>query len=145
MNWTEYVSEETMTKKTHMMHAFGSLVIAQTLTFEDVPQLTREPFYQVSPDEFILTTEEWLAIKEEYVELMSRVIGENIPYFDHSKTLIKGPYSDELTKPNKIIPLPLLFKNEQSYADVVDILDFYEGMFYQRFSILNLHLLMLDI
>ena len=45
---------------------------------------------------------------------------------EHTPKYITGEYSLDLAKVNKVIPLPVLFKNEQKYADVVDILDYYE-------------------
>ena len=43
-----------------------------------------------------------------------------------------------MTKTNTVIPLPLLCKNEQTYADVFDVLDSYEqlnGDFYTKAGI----------
>ena len=46
----------------------------------------------------------------------------------HILKYITGEFSTELAKANKVTPKPILFKNEQKYADVVDILDQYETL-----------------
>ncbi len=41
---------------------------------------------------------------------------------------VLGPYSEQLSQKTKVIPLPIVFKNEQKYHEVVDIMDTYEEL-----------------
>ena len=45
---------------------------------------------------------------------------------DFVNTLLKGQHSDWLAEASKVVPLPVLFRDKQKYAEVADIMDNYE-------------------
>ena len=131
VNWKTGVHDERKDHHEHMNHAFGSAVIIQNLNFSHLcnssPQLMHT---ELSYEDFLLSSDEWKHVRWEYAVLISRVVKKHIPSLafvsDHFPKLIKGPYSEQLREPNKVVPLPILYCNEQKYDDVVKIMDFYE-------------------
>ncbi|CAG2243662.1 unnamed protein product [Mytilus edulis] len=100
INWTVGVHDQRINNKQKMMHAFGSAVIVQNLTFTNLDRVVPQQLYSQTPvQNFIPSEEDYNLITTDYIILMSR---------------------------SEVIPLPVLFKNEQYYQDVVGILDFYE-------------------
>ncbi|KAL4221560.1 hypothetical protein ACF0H5_019817 [Mactra antiquata] len=64
--------------------------------------------------------------------LFRRILTEFFPWLKFAQKAahkeIQGEYSQLLCKKNKVIPLPVMTKNEQKYTDVVEILDKYENI-----------------
>ncbi|CAC5403385.1 unnamed protein product [Mytilus coruscus] len=62
---------------------------------------------------------------------MLHVAFKHIPYFTlFEKVITKqivGPFSEQLKKKHKVVPLPVLHLNEQKYDDVVKIMDYHEN------------------
>lgn len=79
-------------------------------------------------------------IRHEYSVLTLRVITKFLKAFQDFKVLAKQmteelqPVSHNILSVHKIIPLPVLAKNEQKYTDVVDILDAYENLIADIFN-----------
>ncbi|CAG2242079.1 unnamed protein product [Mytilus edulis] len=131
INWTVGVHDQRINNKQKMMHAFGSAVIVQNLTFTNLDRVVPQQLYSQTPvQNFIPSEEDYNLITTDYIILMSRVVFEHIPYFKKFSDIvpinISTPCSPNLKKKSEVIPLPVLFKNEQYYQDVVGILDFYE-------------------
>ncbi|CAC5418958.1 unnamed protein product [Mytilus coruscus] len=123
--------DQRINNKQKMMHAFGSAVIVQNLTFTNLDRVVPQQLYSHTPvQNFIPSEEDYNHITTDYIILMSRVVFEHIPYFKRFSDIIpiniSTPCSPNLKKKSEVIPLPVLFKNEQYYQDVVGILDFYE-------------------
>ena len=132
INWTHGVSEEREDHKAKMMHAFGSLAIVQNVNFDHIPNIAPQtPWRDMGPQDFIPTSCDWISVKDEYSILISRVAGKHIPalpFLVEYDRQIRGLYSEDLSRQNKVVPQSVLIKNEQKYADVVEILDYYESV-----------------
>ena len=128
VNYNDGVAEERQRNHSHLVHAFGSLAIEQTVSFDHLDSSSRPPFYEIDASMYILNESDWVHIRDDYVELIARVAGRIIPCFPHKDKHIVGPYTHLLSQKNKVVPLPLLFRNEQKYSDVVEILEYYEGV-----------------
>ena len=63
---------------------------------------------------------------------MARVALLHIPFFQKFRDVIpayiSNPMSESLKLKSKVLPLPVLMKNEQKYQDVVHILDHYQSL-----------------
>ncbi|XP_071153480.1 uncharacterized protein [Mytilus edulis] len=132
INWKTNVHDERQDNHGKMHHAFGSAVIVQTLSFENISRIKPQKlFYEVDHQLFLPSSDEWKHIKEEYAIHMLHVAFKHIPYFKIFEKLITkqivGQYSEQLKKKNKVFPLPVLHLNEQKYDDVVQIMDYYEN------------------
>ena len=95
-------------------------------------------------DDFLPDKQDWDGIKEDYIVLIMRVLVKHLPALHSLKTLvpsvISGQESERLKTKNMVIPLPVLPKNEQTYSDVVDVLDHYESLVKEVHDKAGLHL-----
>ena len=114
-----------------MEHAFGSAIICQNLKFDELDDsgpVNNHTNMHVS--DFLPSKEDMSAIQSDYVILMSWVAMKYLPFFKMfedivPKTICEPPFED-LKRKSKVIPLAVLFENEQYYQDVVKILAYYE-------------------
>jgi hypothetical protein len=64
--------------------------------------------------------------------LVSRILTDYLPWLQFAKSAvgveIQGGAPQEMKQKNLVIPLQIQHKNEQKYADVIDILDSYQVM-----------------
>ena len=133
INWKTDPSEEREDHHREWNHAFGSLAIIQNLDFDTLPNIAPQVPHYVLPDEtFLLNKEDWTNIRYEYIVHIARVLAEHVHWFKFLKRFLPdhmpAEYSEQLTKQNEVIPLPVLFENEQKYDNVVVILDAYEEL-----------------
>ena len=63
---------------------------------------------------------------------MSRVVCNFLPYFqlfeDFIPSKLSQPVSEKLSLKTKVVPMPVLMKNEQKAQDVIDILASYQSL-----------------
>ena len=115
-----------------MRHAFGSIAIVQDINFDHLLDVSPQvPRHLLRVQDFLPGVADWDRICNDYVILMARVAAKSIPALNFVGDVlpqhITGPMSDQLVNKSKVITLPVLFKNEQRYDDVVDILQMYEN------------------
>lgn len=132
INFKMGVSQErkSVGKVGHIQHWFGSAAIVQNVNFQamdnDIPQCD----LRLLPTEtFIICEEELQEISNNFSVLSSRVLVEFFPWLKPSTACVNKAIAvvpQDLKKKNTIIPLPIMHKTEQKYADVVDILDSYQ-------------------
>jgi hypothetical protein len=116
-----------------MEHWFGSAAIIQNVRFDELcagsPQCN---LLELSWHSFVPNNEDFTALLGDYTLLIARVLAKFIPAFKFCESTVNkhiiGQFSEELARKNKVVPLPVVAKNEQKYADVVDILDQYENI-----------------
>lgn len=113
-----------------MHHAFGSLAIIQNIDFNELPNIQPQKHWcEMDSKDFMLNLEDWCSIKDEYAVMAVRVALKHVPalqFLSIINDVIKGPYTEQQGVKNKVIPLPVVHKNEQKYSEVVEIMDFYE-------------------
>ncbi|WAR12562.1 LOW QUALITY PROTEIN: hypothetical protein MAR_026742 [Mya arenaria] len=66
--------------------------------------------------------------------IIARVLVEFFPWLKFAESAVQQTIQevpDGLKSRNTVIPLPILHKNEQKYAEVIDVLDFYQELFYE--------------
>ena len=102
----------------------GSAVLVQNVSFDYLSDVAPQIHYSVAPVQlFIPSVEEINAIKEEYVTIVRKVAARHIPLFQLFKDSVpkqsSRPVSEKLKEKTKVIPMPVLFKNEQYLQDVV--------------------------
>lgn len=116
-----------------MQHAFGSAAIVQNIRFDHLSNTYPQQDFCTTPIQaFLPSPEDNEILIRDYTIISARVIFEHLPYFrqfrDVVPAFISQPTCPELLQKSKVIPLPVLYKNEQSYKDVVEILEFYEEL-----------------
>lgn len=78
-------------------------------------------------DTVSLTDEETRCTRERYKVLIGRILVEVFSAFDFLKDVVPDhtpcEYHKEMSTKSVVAPLPVLFKDEKKYAEVVDVLD----------------------
>ncbi|XP_062575477.1 uncharacterized protein LOC134237384 [Saccostrea cucullata] len=133
INWTVGVHDQRQDNRGHMQHAFGSAAIVQNISFDHLSNIyPQRDFCSTPVQAFLPSPEDNEVLTRDYTIISARVMLKHLPYFrqfrDIVPTYISQPTYPELQQKSKVIPLPVLYKNEQSYKDVVDILEFYEDL-----------------
>ena len=133
INWTVGVHDQRQNNRGHMQHAFGSAEIVQNLKFDHLSNVyPQRNYFEIPVHSFIPSDDDLQHIRREDVILMSRVAFKHIPFFQQFKDIvplyISTPVSQSQKEKSKVIPLPVMYKNEQYYQDVVEILAFYEEL-----------------
>jgi hypothetical protein len=135
INWTIHVHDERIGRKGHMQHAFGSAVIIENFNFSNLLQTKPQKDYdEIYLENFLLSVDEKNILIRSFSLSIAPIIIRLIPYFNQFSAclpLFHEKNKDFMTKANTVIPLKVLMKNEQKYADVVQILDFYENFLEQ--------------
>lgn len=125
-------------KVDRMEHWFGSAAIIQNIDFSYLPDTSpQQDIRQLSCDQFIISDTELNEIVSDLSLLFGRIIVEHFPWLKFAKSAVNEQtyeMPDGMADKNKVIPLPILHKNEQKYADVVDILDSYQELCEQTFA-----------
>ena len=119
----------------HMNHAFGSAVIVQRTSFDHLspirPQLR---FLECPVDVFLPDQQDQENITDDFIRQIGEVVVKHLPAFHFLKKIQLEPTREEIQgqkERSKVIPLPVLYCNEQKYEDVVKIMDFYENMLHE--------------
>ena len=133
INWTVGVHDQRVDHRGHMEHAFGSAVLVQNVDFSACDDDAPLSHFEDTPcQQFIPTTDDRALYKYDYTVLMSRVVLQFLPFFNMFEDIIpeklSKPCDQNLKTKTKVIPLPVLYKNEQKHQDVVEILAFYENI-----------------
>lgn len=127
INWKVDVHDQRLENKDKFHHAFGSAILVQNIEFDHLSNISPQRDFRTTPVHCFLPSE--ADMLETNVILISRVAFKFLPYFEHFKTVlqkdISKPCSFQLKEKTHVIPMPVLFKNEQYYQDVVHILEFY--------------------
>ena len=131
INWKVGVHDQRLDNTSKMMHAFGSAAIVQNIDFRHLSACSPQRPYDETPVQaFLPSVDDIEAIKHDYTILASRVAFEFIPYFKSFEDIVPNdiskPCDPKLKEKSTVIPLPVLFKNEQYTQDVVKIMEFYE-------------------
>ena len=133
INWHEGVHDQRKDHTSHMVHAFGSAILVQNVDFSSVSDVYPQQNFTETPiQEFIPSTEDYKLYRQDYTVLMSHVVCKFLPYFQIFEDIIPSklsqPVSEKLCLKTKVVPMPVLLKNEQKAQDVVDILASYESL-----------------
>lgn len=131
INWTVGVHDQRMDHTSYMEHAFGSAILVQNVDFISSPSENYQKHFEATPcQEFMPSADDFALYRRDYTVLMSRVVFQHLPYFQIFEDIVPARLSqacdEQLSVKTKVIPLPVLYKNEQKYQDVVEILAFYE-------------------
>ena len=133
-NWDQRIRVHEM-RKDHQnidCHYFASNLVVERVPCHHLDNISpKGDIRQAANIDFLLNQEELHHLREEYKIIVGRVLVEFIPELRFLKTVIPNhishQYSNEMANKSTIIPLPILFKDEKKYDDVVDILDSYEA------------------
>ena len=140
VNWMLKVHDERIGHVGHLQHAFASAVIVNEFNFDHLPDVTpQKDCFDLN--DFLLNQHDIDEINREYSIHIGRIVTKMMPYFEKFASslpkFVEEPH-DFMNKTNNVIPLPVVMKNEQSYKDVVDILDNYESLIHECFKQANI-------
>ena len=102
----------------HMEHAFGCAGLVQNVDFSACEADAPLRHFKDTPcQQFIPTHEDYALYKYDFTLLMSRVVLQFVPFFNMFEEVIperlSKPCDTNLRIKTKVIPLPVLYKNEQ--------------------------------
>ena len=128
----DVAQERSVGKKAHIEHWFGSAAIIQHVSFNHLPNVTpQKDLREIACESFILTTDEMNLIVQDFTMHSAEILTEHFHWLEFAKSAVTESVNElpeGMDQRNKVIPLPVLHKNEQKYADVVEVLDSYQDI-----------------
>lgn len=128
INWKTRANDQRFDRAGKMNNAFAAIAIVQNCKFDECSN--EQPSVSNITSDFLLPNESDLrAVQNLFAIIVTKVIVDHFPilsYLDVFDTSTFGCHNAKLTSKNKVINLPIMFKNEQHIADVVDIMDEFE-------------------
>ena len=132
INWAVSVHDQRLDHRGHMEHAFGSAILVQNVNFSALStERPQRPLEEIGCQSFIPSAADYRIYRRDYTILMSKVVFRHLSFFQIFENvvpaLISTPIDEKLRMKTEVIPLPVLYKNEQKLQDVVEILEFYQS------------------
>ncbi len=132
-NWDMKIHAHDM-RSTHQnqdIHYFASNLIVERVPSQNLSTTSPRRDIRTLPNSvFLLSADEEIKLREDFKVLIGRVLLSNIPCLSFLKSVIPDHishvYQKEMSEKSIVVPLPMQFKDEKKYSDVVDILDYYE-------------------
>ncbi len=132
-NWDMKIHAHDM-RSTHQnqdIHYFASNLIVERVPSQNLSTTSPRRDIRTLPNSvFLLSADEEIKLREDFKVLIGRVLLSSIPCLSFLKSVIPDHishvYQKEMSEKSIVVPLPMQFKDEKKYSDVVDILDYYE-------------------
>jgi len=124
-------ARKSLGKSGHMEHWFGSAAIIQNVDFTGLSDIApQQDLRHVPHTTFLLSNTEFAQEVSHMSHLAAQILVEHFPWLKFAKAAMNEVHYPPpgVDIKNKVIPLPILHKNEQKYADVIDILDSYQEL-----------------
>lgn len=129
--------KENCGKTKLLHHAFASVALLNDSKFDHLSKIKpQRPWTDLKLDDFIVNEEEYKNIRLDYTKHIVKSAIKHVPFFK-----ILDDVFDESSKTNEeqyrktlVIPLETVLKNEQYYADVVDIMEQHENIIEKTFQ-----------
>jgi hypothetical protein len=121
-------------------HAFASAALIHNFDFKTLSNSEPEnEGYNLDVQDFIPNAEDYNRLKSSFIYHLTQLTIKFLPFFKVLKDLVRHPDSpnrDQLKEKTQVVLLDTLYKNEQKYAEVVDIpvLDSYEQVISDTFE-----------
>jgi L1 cell adhesion molecule like protein len=110
----------------HYFHSFAVRDRCDTSTLEDDPSLPDISLDSFSSDKVLPSAADYNALLENYTIIVARIIQKHIKFFKENiptiKRHISHVHSVEMSQKSDVVPLGVLFKNETSHEDMIDIM-----------------------
>lgn len=132
-NWDMKIHAHDM-RSTHQnqdIHYFASNLIVERVPSQNLSTTSPRRNIRTLPNSvFLLSAEEEIKLREDFKVLIGRVLLSGVPCLSFLKSVIPDHishmYQKEMSEKSIVVPLPMQFKDEKKYSEVVDILDYYE-------------------
>ena len=129
-NWDMKVHAHDM-RSTHQnqdIHYFVSNLIVERVPSQNLSTTSPRINIRMLPNsDFLLSAEEEIKLREDFKVLIGRVLLSSVPCLSFLKSVIPDHishiYQKEMSEKSIVVPLPMQFKDEKKYSEVVDILD----------------------
>ena len=119
-------------------HAFASAALIHNFDFKTLSNSEPEKeWYNLDVQDFIPNAEDYNRLKSLFIYHLTQLAIKFLPFYKVLKGLVRHPDSpdrDQLKEKTQVVLLDTLHKNEQKYAEVVDILDSYEQVISDTFE-----------
>jgi hypothetical protein len=130
VNWHVSVCDERIGHNGFMRHAFATIAIVQNYDFSLLEAVCPQKIYtELQTSDFLPSLFDIERNKREYAIFVARAAAKLLPCFSSFANKLNKPVLESpafLQKVNKVLPFNIMMKNEQKYADTIDILDSYE-------------------
>lgn len=133
VNFMVAASHQRKGNSTHMEHWFASAAIIQNNSFDHLPcNFPQMPLLDLSPQSFLPSDNDFKVITNDYIYIVFQILTRHLTFLKKFKPFTAELKNDlrakdcDLSSKNTVVTFPVLCKNEQSYAEVVDIMDSYE-------------------
>ena len=132
-NWDMKTHAHDM-RSTHQnqdIHYFASNLVVERVPSQNLSTTSPRRDIRTLPNSFfLLSADEEIKLREDFKVLIGRVLLSSIPCLSFLKSVIPDHishvYQKEMSEKSIVVTLPMQFKDEKKYSDVVDILDYYE-------------------
>lgn len=129
INWQTNVHDQRFDRRGGMTNAFTSAAVVQEVYFPELESsLTHAAF---SSDVYIFSSDDCSIVRRLYVRLVIEIIRRHLPSIAFLNTQHDTPFSNDATKlvnETQVIPLPVLYLNEQVNSDVIKIMCWYSDV-----------------
>ncbi len=124
------VYNETKDRHKHMRHMFANAALISEMNFIGLPKIPEVPLKDLTVQHILVSTEEYDIFANDMMIILGDVAYDFVPALQFMRKHLPSKISVDQEFTNKTInvPLPVLNLNEQSYADMVKILEFLQGI-----------------
>ena len=123
-------------KKLH--HAFASVALMNEMDYSHLSSdKPKHSWTDVTVQDLLVSQDEYSMIRKDYTLHILKAAVKHIPFFKCFDEILQEDRDKKLEPAprTQVIPLETVLKNEQYYADVVDILNSYEDIIADTFHI----------
>ncbi|CAG2192235.1 unnamed protein product [Mytilus edulis] len=129
--------KENCGKTKLLHHAFASVALLNDSKFDHLSKIKpQRPWTDLKLDDFIVNEEEYKNIRLDYTKHIVKAAIKHVPFFKILDDVFdeSSKINEEQYRKNLVIPLETVLKNEQYYADVVDIMEQHENIIEKTFQ-----------
>ena len=129
INWNTEVCDQRLGRNGKMTNAFTSACVVQELYFDELDD--KQGNLSVSVDTYMFGEEDYECVKKLYVSLVLEVVQRNlksIAFINSDQKIFHGKDINKCSHETEVIPLPVLYFDEQKNGDVIKILHWYQQL-----------------
>jgi len=129
INWQTKVHNQRFDRRGGMTNAFTSAAVVQEVYFPDLD--TSPHLNAFTTDVYLMSADDCSLLKSLYVRLIIEIISRHLPsiaFVNIQPGQPFGGHSSKLVNITQVIPLPVLYYNEQVNSDVIKIMSWYSDV-----------------
>ena len=127
----ENVRQMLLSNRNRDHHWFTLILYFDRIDFSELDNTKPQGnLHDVPPSLFIPNQVERSKLRSDFIILVSRIITKHLQQFEHLSSVVPSHivhrFSEEMKKKSKVYNLPIQFKDEKKYSDMIDIQSFIE-------------------